>query len=69
MTPDEIRARVGTEVDAADMADLIRSNPIGTSPNDVRVRSGTLTFTFGPGSVRLVDAEIRTPVKSPDHES
>lgn len=62
MDTKEIRARVGTKVSASEMADMIKSNPIGTGPNDVRVRGGVLSFSFGPNGVTLIDAEIRTPI-------
>lgn len=62
MRPDEIAAKVGAEVSADEMVELIRSNPIGSSPNDVKVRGGALRFSFGGGKVVLLDAEIRTPL-------
>jgi hypothetical protein len=61
MDASDIAAKVGTKVTEAEMVDMIRSNPIGTSENDVRVRSGVLSFTFGPGGVVLTGAEIRKP--------
>lgn len=62
METKEIKARVGTKVTAGEVADMIRSNPIGTSDKDVRVRSGVLSFSFGPSGVTLTDAEIRKPL-------
>lgn len=62
MTTDEIKAKVGERVTEAEMVAMLKSNPIGTSPNDVRVRSGVLSFSFGPQGVRLTGAEIRTPL-------
>ncbi len=62
MNQEEIQARVGTKVTEAEMVDMLRSQPIGTSPHDVRVRSGVLSFSFGPSGVVLTDAERRTPV-------
>ena len=64
MDQKEIQARVGSKVTPEEMADMIRSQPIGTSPNDVRVRSGVLSFSFGPGGVVLDAAEQRTPINS-----
>lgn len=64
MTPDQIKSRVGHAVSEAEMVDMLKSNPIGTSPNDVRVRSGVLSFTFGPAGVRLASAEVRAPASS-----
>lgn len=61
MTPDEIKSKIGQSVTEAEMFDMLKSNPIGTGPHDVRVRSGVLSFSFGPGGVKLTDAEIRTP--------
>lgn len=58
----EIQSRIGTEVTEAEMVDMLKSQPIGTSPNDVRVRSGVLSFSFGPGGVVLTGAEQRTPI-------
>ncbi|RUR71930.1 hypothetical protein EJP67_33275 [Variovorax guangxiensis] len=62
MTTAEIKAKVGERVTEAEMVAMLKANPIGTSPNDVRVRSGVLSFSFGPQGVRLEDAEIRTPL-------
>ncbi|MDO3607413.1 hypothetical protein [Ralstonia pseudosolanacearum] len=62
MDTKQIAAHVGREVSAEEMADMIRSNPIGTSESDVRVRSGVLRFSFGPGGVVLESAEIRKPL-------
>ena len=56
MTPDQIKSRVGHAVSEAEMVDMLKSNPIGTSPNDVRVRSGVLSFTFGPAGVSLASS-------------
>lgn len=63
MEQKDIQARIGTAVTADEMADMIRSQPIGTGPNDARVRSGVLSFSFGPGGVVLTGAEQRTPVR------
>lgn len=62
MTPEQIKAKVGHEVTQAEMVDLLKSNPIGTSPDDVRVRSGVLSFSFGPEGVTLTSAEVRKPI-------
>jgi hypothetical protein len=62
MEQEEIQSRIGTEVTAGEMSDMIRSQPVGTSPNDVRVRSGALSFSFGPGGVVLTCAEQCIPV-------
>lgn len=62
MATDEIKAKVGERVTEAEIVAMLKSNPIGTSPNDVRVRSGVLSFSFGPQGVRLTGAEIRTPL-------
>ena len=61
MTPDQIKSKVGQAVTESEMVDMMKSNPIGTSPNDVRVRSGVLSFSFGPAGVKLTSAEVRTP--------
>lgn len=61
MKVEDIKARVGTVVSANEMAEMIRSQPIGTSDNDVRVRSGALCFSFGPGGVTLTSVEERKP--------
>jgi len=61
MTPDEIKARVGKLVTEGEMADMVRSNPVGRGPNDGGLRSGVLSFSFGPGGVRLTGAEVRVP--------
>jgi hypothetical protein len=61
MTPDQIKSKVGQHVTEAEMVDMLKSNPIGTGPHDVKVRGGVLSFSFGPGGVKLTDAEIRTP--------
>lgn len=63
LNQDQIQAKVGQEVTPAEMVEMIKSNPIGTSPGDVRVRSGVLRFSFGPDGVKLLDAEERTPLK------
>lgn len=62
MEQNEIQARIGTKVTEAEMVDMLQSQPIGTGPNDVRVRSGVLSFSFGPGGVVLTGAEQRTPL-------
>ncbi len=62
MEQKDIQARIGTQVTESEMVDMIRSQPIGTSPNDVRVRSGVLSFSFGPSGVTLTGAEQRTPI-------
>lgn len=66
----DIQARINTKVSEAEMVDMIRSQPIGTSSNDVRVHSGTLSFSFGPAGVVLTGAEQRKPLapKSPESE-
>lgn len=61
MTPDQIKSKVGQPVTEAEMVDMLKSNPIGTSVDDVKVRSGVLSFSFGPGGVKLTGAEVRTP--------
>jgi len=58
----EIEARVGTNVSEKELAEIIRSNPVGTSNDDVAVRGGVLSFSFGPGGVTLIGAEIRKPI-------
>ncbi|HEY8096981.1 MAG TPA: hypothetical protein VIE65_12940 [Methylobacter sp.] len=65
----DIKARIGTEVSETDMVEMIRSQPIGTSKNDVRIRSGVLSFSFGPGGVFLNDAEERTPTGATSTDS
>lgn len=62
MNQDQIQAKIGQEVTQAEMVEMLKSNPIGTSPGDVRVRSGVLSFSFGPDGVKLVGAEVRTPL-------
>ncbi len=62
MEQNEIQARIGTKITEAEMVDMLKSQPIGTSPNDVRVRSGVLSFSFGPGGVILTGAEQRSPL-------
>lgn len=62
MTPEQIKAKVGQAVTEAEMVDMLKSNPIGTSTDDVRVRAGVMSFTFGPSGVQLTSAEVRTPV-------
>ncbi|MGG4053997.1 MULTISPECIES: hypothetical protein [Delftia] len=62
MTPDEIKAKIGQKVSQTEMVDMLKSNPIGTGPNDVHVRGGVLSFSFGPGGVQLTAAEVRTPL-------
>lgn len=64
MKQSEIQARIGTKVNESEMVELMRSQPVGTSPHDVRVRSGVLSFSFGPSGVVLTGAEQRTPVSS-----
>ena len=64
MTPEQIKSKVGRAVTEAEMVDMLKTNPIGTSQNDVRVRSGVLSFTFGPGGVKLTGAEVRSPLNS-----
>lgn len=59
MTPKEIVARVGTQVTAEEMADMVRSNPVTSTAECAGLRSGVLEFTFGPGGVVLTDAFIR----------
>lgn len=61
MTPDQIKAKVGQPVTEGEMVDILKSNPIGISPHDVKVRSGALRFSFGQGGVKLTSAEVRTP--------
>lgn len=61
MTPDEIKAKIGQKVSETEMVDMLKSNPIGTGPNDVYVRGGVLSFSFGPEGVKLTGAEVRTP--------
>ncbi|QPS78373.1 MULTISPECIES: hypothetical protein [Delftia] len=61
MTPDEIKAKIGQKVTQAEMVDMLKTNPIGIGPNDVRVRGGVLSFSFGPEGVKLTGAEVRTP--------
>ncbi|WP_304350831.1 hypothetical protein [Comamonas testosteroni] len=63
MFPEQIQAKVGQQVSQNEMVDMLKSNPIGTSPNDVRVRGGVLSFSFGPDGVKLTGAEVRTPRK------
>lgn len=63
MEQKDIQARIGTKVTADEMVDMLKSQPVGTSQNDVRVRSGALSFSFGPGGVVLTGAEQRTPLK------
>jgi hypothetical protein len=62
MDQKEIQARVGTAVNVDEMADMIRSQPIGTSATNVRARSGVQSFLFGPGGVFLTGAEPRTSI-------
>lgn len=62
MNQAEIQARIGAEVTEAEMVDMMQSMSIGTSKNDVRVRSGVLSFSFGPNGVVLTGAEQRTPL-------
>lgn len=62
MTPEQIQAKVGQQVSQDEMVDMLKSTPIGTSPNDVRVRGGVLSFSFGPDGVKLTGAEVRTPL-------
>lgn len=62
MNQKDIQARIGTKVSEGEIVDMLRSQPIGTSENDVRVRSGVLSFSFGPGGVVLTGAEQRTPL-------
>ncbi len=64
MEQSEIQARIGTEVTEVEMVDMMRSQPIGTSQNDVRVRSGVLSFSFGPHGAVLTGAEQRKPLAS-----
>jgi len=61
MTPDEIKAKIGQKVTQAEMVDMLKTNPIGIGPNDVRVRGGVLSFSFGPEGVKLTGAEVRAP--------
>lgn len=61
MTPDEIKAKIGQKVTQAEMVDMLKTNPIGIGPDDVRVRGGVLSFSFGPEGVKLTGAEVRTP--------
>jgi hypothetical protein len=63
MEQTDIQARVGTAVTEDEMVDMLKSQPIGTSRNDVSVRSGVLSFSFGPSGVILTGAEQRTPRK------
>lgn len=62
MSPEQIAAKVGQQVTEEETVDLIRSTPIGTSPNDVAVRSGVLQFSFGRGGVKLMSVEQRIPL-------
>lgn len=62
MTPAQIKAKVGQTVTEAEMADMLKTNPIGTADGDMRVRSGVLEFSFGPGGVKLIAAEVRKPL-------
>ncbi len=62
MTPDQIKPKVGQPVTETEMVDMLKSNAIGTSPDDVIVRSGVLSFSFGPAGVKLTGAEVRTPL-------
>jgi hypothetical protein len=62
MTPDQIKAKVGQSVTEAEMVEMLRTNPIGTSDDDVKVRSGALSFSFGPRGVRLTSVEVRKPL-------
>lgn len=48
MTPEQIKEKVGQPVTEAEMVDMLKTNPIGTSDRDVMVRSGVLRFSFGP---------------------
>lgn len=66
MNQDAIQARIGTAVTEVEMVDMLKAQPIGTSPGDVCVRGGVLSFSFGPGGVVLTGAEQRTPLKSID---
>ncbi|WP_139093302.1 hypothetical protein [Delftia sp. JD2] len=61
MTPDEIKGKIGQKITQAEMVDMLKTNPIGIGPNDVRVRGGVLSFSFGPEGVKLTGAEVRTP--------
>lgn len=65
MTPDQIKSKVGKHVTEAEMVDMLKSNPIGTSLDDVKIRSGVLSFSFGSGCVKLTSAEVRTPTNDP----
>ena len=62
MTPEQIKAKVGQQVTEAEMVDMLHTNPIGVSDDDVKVRSGVLSFSFGPSGVRLTGAEVRKPL-------
>ena len=59
MEVSEMKSRIGTQVSEAEMVDMLKSQPIGTSDNDVRVRSGVLSFSFGPRGVVLTGVEER----------
>ncbi len=65
MTPEQIKSKVGQAVTEVEMVDMLQSNPIGTSADDVKVRSGVLSFSFGPAGVKLTGAEVRTPLNTP----
>lgn len=65
MTPEQIKAKVGQWVTEAEMSDMLKTNPIGTAEGDMRVRSGVLTFSFGPAGVKLIAAETRKPLPEP----
>jgi hypothetical protein len=62
MTPEQIKEKVGQPVTEAEMVDMLKTNPIGTSDRDVMVRSGVLRFSFGPRGVKLIGAEVRNPL-------
>ncbi len=64
MTDEEIQAKLGTKITEPEMVKLLKSQRVGTSPDDVGVRSGVLSFSFGPGGVILTGAEQRTPTGS-----
>lgn len=56
-----ISTRVGSQVSATEAAAMIRAMPICSTQGDVRSRSGTLTFSFGPAGLTLTDVEDRPP--------
>lgn len=52
---------VGKVLTEAETNALLKAQPVCSTETDVYMRTAALTFSFGPGGVKLVEAERRVP--------